>query len=277
MLLFIIYQINFVLVSAFYWNSEQIPCLLNYKWRICGSIISGKLPRFELSGYNCLMRFAQLHEWQVSTTRALEIQRNLAGKILTTGDLALPRLVAGLDVSVSRSGDARAAAVVLTFPELELVETKTVQGKVSFPYVPGLLSFREIPITLEVCKEISNVPDLLIVDGQGYAHPRRIGLASHLGLILNLPTIGCAKSHLYGTYSDPGPGWGDLSQIEAENGEVIGAVVRTKADVKPLFISVGHRITLSSAVHWVLQCSHGYRLPEPTRLAHLASRGESNG
>jgi deoxyribonuclease V len=250
---------------------------VEFKQGIYGRIIFRTLLHSELSGYNCFMRFEQLHTWQVSTTQALEIQRNLAGKIITSDNLPLPRLVAGLDVSVSRSGAARAAAVVLTFPELGLVETKTVQGKVSFPYVPGLLSFREIPITLEVCKEIRSVPDLLIVDGQGYAHPRRIGLASHLGLLLNIPTIGCAKSHLYGNYSDPGPRRGDLSQIEAENGEVIGAVVRTKADVKPLFISIGHRITLSSAIYWVLQCSRGYRLPEPTRLAHLASKGETTG
>ena len=218
------------------------------------------------------MRIVRLHEWNVSTQKALEIQRNLAGRVSRHNGLLTPQLIAGLDVSVNKMNEAIAVAVVLSYPELEVIETAKVKGKVDFPYVPGLLSFREVPLTLKACEALNSQPDLVMVDGQGIAHPRRIGLASHLGLFLDIPTIGCAKSHLYGQFLEPGLESGSTSNIFSDEGETIGAVVRTKTGVKPLFVSVGHQIDLSASIHWVLQCCRGYRLPEPTRLAHLVSK-----
>jgi deoxyribonuclease V len=218
------------------------------------------------------MRIEKLHDWNVSIEQALEIQRNLAKNITQQNNISSPRLIAGLDVSVDKSGGATAVAVVLNYPELKLIETAKARGKVDFPYVPGLLSFREVPLTLKACEQLTSEPDLFMVDGQGIAHPRRIGLASHLGLFLNAPTIGCAKSHLCGKFEQPGIEFGSTSKIIGDEGETIGAVIRTKTGTKSLFVSVGHKIRLSSAVHWVLQCCKGYRLPEPTRLAHLASK-----
>jgi len=218
------------------------------------------------------MKIERLHSWSVSVERALEIQRNLAGRILQTKILSPPRLIAGLDVSINSKREAVAVAVVLNYPELKVVESITVKGNVDFPYLPGLLSFREVPLTLKACEGLKSEPDLMMVDGQGIAHPRRMGLASHIGLFLDLPTIGCAKSHLYGKYQEPGLECGESSKIIGDDGEVIGAVVRTKTGVKPLFVSTGHKIDLSDSVFWVLKCCQGYRLPEPTRLAHLVSK-----
>ena len=219
------------------------------------------------------MRIERLHDWNVTIQQAVEIQRSLAGKVLHHDGVISPHLIAGLDVSVNKLDEATAVAVVLSYPELKLVETAKVRGKVEFPYVPGLLSFREVPLTLKACEKMKSEPDLVIVDGQGIAHPRRIGLASHLGLFLDIPTIGCAKSLLCGKFEQPGLEKGNSSKLNNDKGEIIGAVVRTKTNVKPLFISIGHKVDLASAIHWVLQCCQGYRLPEPTRLAHLASKG----
>lgn len=219
------------------------------------------------------MKIVRLHEWDVTIARALEIQRSLATKIIPHDHLISPRLIAGVDVSVNRSGVANAVAVVLNYPELEVLEISASSGNATFPYIPGLLSFREIPLTLQACEKLTLVPDLVLVDGQGIAHPRRIGLASHLGLFLNTPTIGCAKSPLYGHFELPGNDPGDYSPIFDKDGEIIGAVVRTKSGIKPLYISIGHKIDLPSAIQWVLNCCRGYRLPEPTRQAHLASKG----
>jgi deoxyribonuclease V len=193
--------------------------------------------------------------------------------VSTTGSIPTPRLVLGLDVSVTWRNQARAAAVVLRYPELDIVETVIVKGTVDFPYIPGYLSFREVPISLEACQKVTSNPDLVLVDGQGIAHPRRIGLASHLGLFLDVPTIGCAKSPLFGKYLLPGEYAGNFTYIRDDADQVIGAVVRTKTRVKPLFISVGHKADIASAISWVLKCCRGYRLPDPNRLAHLASKG----
>jgi deoxyribonuclease V len=222
--------------------------------------------------YNGIMRIERIHDWNVTTEQALEIQRSLAHRISQHNGVIVPRLIAGLDVSVNSVNEATAVAVVLSYPELEVAETVKVRGKVDFPYIPGLLSFREVPLTLKACEQINSEPDLVMVDGQGIAHPRRIGLASHLGLFLNVPTIGCAKSHLYGKYAEPSLEAGSTSKLVGDKGDTIGSVVRTKSNVKPLFISIGHKIDLASSIHWVLQCCQGYRLPEPTRLAHLASK-----
>ena len=162
--------------------------------------------------------------------------------------------------------------MVLNYPELRLVETKVVRGKVDFPYVPGLLSFREAPLTLAACEGLALIPDLVLVDGQGIAHPRRFGFASHLGLFLDTPTIGCAKSRLCGRHEEPAEEPGSYAEV-VDGGETIGVALRTKAGSKPLYVSIGHKVDLEAAIYWVLECCRGYRLPEPCRLAHLAAVG----
>lgn len=219
------------------------------------------------------MHIENLHNWNVTVDQAIKIQLELAKGVMLQGKITNPHWIIGLDVSVTRSDEATAAAVLLNYPELKPIEKVVVKGKVEFPYIPGLLSFRELPLTLKVCEKITINPDVVMVDGQGIAHPRHIGIASHLGLFLNVPTIGCAKSLLYGNYQVPGNEAGSFTKITDKEGKIIGAAVRTKSGVKPLFISIGHKIDLPSAIHWVLQCCRGYRLPEPTRIAHLASRG----
>jgi deoxyribonuclease V len=194
----------------------------------------------------------------------------LAGEVIRECNGPVPHLVAGVDISVKRNGTAKAAVVVLSFPDMEMIEVKTVEDDPPFPYVPGLLSFREAPLILAACEQLKVTPDLIMVDGQGIAHPRRFGLASHLGLILDIPAIGCAKSRLCGTFQMPGEEAGSFSELTDED-EIIGAVVRTKTGTNPLFISIGHRIDLPTAIERILECCRGYRLPQPTRLAHLAA------
>jgi deoxyribonuclease V len=219
------------------------------------------------------MEIARRHNWQVTTAEAKQIQLELASKVVRTGSVKNPRLIAGVDISVNRfSKTGRGAAVVLNYPALEIVEVKVVTDNVTFPYVPGLLSFREMPLLLAAFEEIINVPDLVLVDGQGITHPRRIGLASHLGLCLGIPTIGCAKSRLCGECGELDVKQGSHADI-TDNGEVIGAVVRTRSGVKPVYVSTGHMINLEGAIRWVEACCRGYRLPEPTRLAHQAAGG----
>jgi deoxyribonuclease V len=167
---------------------------------------------------------------------------------------------------------AQGAVVVLSHPDLDIVEIKTAEGKLTFPYIPGLLSFRECPLILAACQKLDNTPALVLVDGQGIAHPRRLGLASHLGLFLDIPTIGCAKSILCGRHEPLGEKIVSYAEL-VDNGEIIGAALRTKAGVQPIYVSIGHKIDLASALYWVTQCSRGYRLPEPTRLAHFAAGG----
>jgi len=219
------------------------------------------------------MKVERLHSWQVSPTQALELQRRLAAQVSRSNEVTTPHFIAGVDISAGKAqGIATAAVVVLQYPELRLVETKVVSGKLDFPYVPGLLSFRESPLTLAACQKLTVTPDLILVDGQGVAHPRRFGLASHLGLFLNTPTIGCAKSLLCGEHEEPGEEPGSCAEI-VDKGEIIGVALRTKLGVKPLYVSIGHEVDLEAAIYWVLECCQGYRLPEPTRLAHLAAGG----
>ena len=219
------------------------------------------------------MKVESLHSWQVSTAQALEIQQRLATQVSKRGEVTTPRFIAGVDMSVGKgAGIATGAVVVLQYPELRVVETKVAQGKLELPYIPGLLSFRESPLTLVACQKLTIAPDLVLVDGQGIAHPRRLGLASHLGLFLNTPTIGCAKSILCGSHEAPGAEPGSYTEV-IDRGEIIGAALRTKLGVKPIYVSIGHKIDLQTAISWVMKCCHGYRLPEPTRLAHLAAGG----
>lgn len=215
----------------------------------------------------------KLHGWQVSIAQALDIQTRLAAQVSRESGGLAPRFIAGVDISVNRAnGMAAGAAVVLNYPELELVETSVVNGRLNFPYVPGLLSFRELPLILAACEKLAITPELILVDGQGIAHPRRMGLASHLGLFLDIPTIGCAKSRLCGSHETPGAEPGSYAEV-SDGDEVIGVALRTKPGVKPIYVSIGHMVDLQTAIHWVLKCCRGYRLPEPTRLAHLAAGG----
>lgn len=220
------------------------------------------------------MEISQLHDWQVNPSQAVAIQQELANFVSREDSINDVRFVAGVDISILRFQNvARGAMVVLDYPELEPVEIQIAERNIEFPYVPGLLSFREAPVILDVCQKLSNTPDIVFVDGQGIAHPRRLGLASHLGILLDIPTIGCAKSRLCGGHKTIGTERGDSAKL-VDNDEIVGAVLRTKTNVKPLFISIGHRISLESAVYWVLECGRGYRLPEPTRLAHQAAGGQ---
>jgi len=214
------------------------------------------------------------HDWQVPPAQAMEIQRELAERVSRRDEVGDVRLVAGVDISAPNlQGVARGAVVVLNYPELKLVESQVAEKAIEFPYVPGLLSFRESPVILAACEKLSNTPDLILVDGQGLAHPRRLGLASHLGVLWDKPTIGCAKSRLCGEHGPVETEPGKSSEL-TDGEETIGAVLRTKANTRPLYISIGHKISLETAIRWVLNCCRCYRLPEPTRLAHLAAGGQ---
>jgi deoxyribonuclease V len=197
----------------------------------------------------------------------------LAGRVIpeTTFESTALKTVAGVDVSI-RADQVHAAVVVLSFPDLEPLEQALVSAPVTFPYVPGLLAFREGPGVLAALDRLSKWPDLLVFDAHGLAHPRRMGLASHMGLLLDWPSIGCAKSRLTGTHCEPGERVGDWTPL-LDRRETIGAVVRSRAGVRPLFVSIGHRIDLGTAIDLVLKCGRGYRLPETTRYAHKVAGG----
>jgi len=213
------------------------------------------------------------HPWKVTTAEARAIQLRLARLVSRKNEVSRPKLVAGVDISAPRfQGRVRGTVVVLSYPELEVVEIGAVEQTVDFPYIPGLLSFRESPVILAAYEKLRSKPDLILVDGQGIAHPRRFGIASHLGVLLDVPTIGCAKSLLCGTHDVLGPEAGRTAGIE-HGGEVVGMALRTKANVRPVYVSIGHKVDLAAAVSWVSRCCRGYRLPEPTRLAHLAASG----
>jgi len=219
------------------------------------------------------MKIRDLHGWQVTIDQAKAIQRRLVTLISTKNEITSPQLIAGVDIAAPNAqGIATGAIVVLGYPQLNLLEVKIAKQKVSFPYVPGFLSFRELPPILSACEKLLKDPDLVLVDGQGMAHPRRFGLASHLGLLINIPTIGCAKSRLCGTHETVKESAGSFAELRDGN-EIIGAVVRTKDRVKPLYISAGHKTDLETAIFWALECCRGYRVTEPTRLAHLAAAG----
>jgi deoxyribonuclease V len=221
------------------------------------------------------VKIQNLHGWQITAAEAKQIQLGLASQVSPKSNHIEPRFIGGVDISAPNpAGFARAAAIVLSYPEFDIVEVKTIEDKPNFPYVPGLLSFREAPLILAVCEKLSVNPDLIIVDGQGIAHPRRFGIASHLGLILDTPTIGCAKSRLCGTHSPVASQAGAYADL-IDNGEIIGVALRTKVNTKPVYVSIGHMIDLSTAIGWVMNCCRGYRLPEPSRLAHLAASGNS--
>jgi deoxyribonuclease V len=221
------------------------------------------------------MHLAFSHRWDLSVQEARALQPKLAGKVLdqTTFDPASVQTVAGVDVGF-RKNVAHAAVVVLSYPDLRLVDQAVGQAPATFPYVPGLLTFREGPSVLRALERLTIWPDVLIFDGHGVAHPGRIGLAAHMGILLDHPSIGCAKSRLVGAHDEPGQAVGDWAPL-TDQGEIIGAVVRSRAKVKPLFVSIGHRVDLATAITIVLTCTRGYRLPETTRFAHKLASEQS--
>lgn len=218
------------------------------------------------------MNITQRHEWVTTIEEATLIQQQLQPEVITQDKLGEIRYVAGVDVGFEEEGTiSRAAVAVLSFPDLQLQEKAIAKRPTSFPYLPGFLSFREIPVVIEALEQINITPDLILCDGQGLAHPLRFGLACHLGVLLNLPTIGVAKSLFIGEYEELPQKKGSWQPL-IDQGETIGAVLRSRTDVKPLYVSIGHRISLPTAIAYVLQCTTQYRLPETTRFAdHLAS------
>jgi len=222
------------------------------------------------------MEIKKLHSWNLSYSQAIELQKRLAVQVKHLKLKNRTKIIAGLDCAFSRDGTKIiAAVVVLQLPKLETIETTSAVRKVTFPYIPGLLSFREAPVCIAAVEKLRNQPDLFIIDGQGIAHPRRLGLAAHLGLFFEKPTIGCAKSRLTGHFEEPPLEKGGYSLLKDKktdkqkaNHDIIGAVVRTRTNVKPVFVSVGNKCILDEAIEFVLACAIKYRLPEPTRLAH---------
>jgi deoxyribonuclease V len=220
------------------------------------------------------LKYRRLHSWDVSPREAIAIQKLLRGLIEPVWKGGKIGRVAAADVGFPDRATVRAAIAVLSFPDFEIVETSVETLPCHFPYVPGLLSFREIPGLLAALEGIRSRPDVFLCDGQGIAHRRRMGLAAHVGLLLRLPVIGCAKSVLYGRFEEPAPGKGAYTPMIADDGEIIGAAVRTRDRVKPVYVSVGNRIDLKTAVEIVLKCATRYRIPEPLRAAHRLSVGK---
>lgn len=212
------------------------------------------------------------HSWDLSPQEASEVQSDLAAKVERQLRMGPVRHVAGIDVSV-RDDVARAAVVILDFKGLDPIDYAIATRPVTFPYVPGLLAFREGPVVLDALERVTTTPDLLIFDGQGLAHPRRLGIASHIGLLVDMPAIGCAKSRLCGQHDEPGEEPGEYAFL-VDKGEVIGAVLRTRRGVKPVYVSVGHRVDLATSIEYVSDCCRIYRLPETTRWAHRVAGGD---
>jgi deoxyribonuclease V len=215
------------------------------------------------------VRIRSLHRWRLSCRGAAALQAALAPQVILRGGPRSPKLVAGADPSHHPPTHRLFAGVLLLDAErLSILEEVRAEGRSRFPYVPGLLSFREAPLLLRAFRKLRTVPDLVLLDGQGAAHPRGFGLASHVGLLLDLPTIGVAKSLLVGEHEEPGPQAGDHADL-VYKGRPVGSALRTKAGVRPVYVSPGHRVGRSKARSLVLACSRGYRIPEPTRLAHI--------
>jgi len=212
------------------------------------------------------------HPWDVSPAEAQKIQRRLRKCVLVEPLSRQPEVIAGVDVSV-KGKQARAAVVLLSYPGLTTLRAVTAEMPVSFPYVPGLLAFREGPVVLAALEQLESRPDILMFDAHGLAHPRRMGLATHLGILLDMSAVGCAKSRLRGTYVEPNEQKGSWALL-VDGDEVIGAVVRTRGGVRPVFVSIGHRVDLEAAISLVLDCATRHRLPEPTRWAHRVAGGE---
>ena len=216
----------------------------------------------------------KFHNWNLTPQEAMRVQTEMQERLVLRWDGRPIHTVGGVDVSI-KGEFTRAAIVVLRYPGLTPIEAAVEDTPLVFPYIPGLLSFREGPAVLAAWSKLQNKPDLLMFDGQGIAHPRGIGIASHMGLWLERPSIGVAKSRLYGLHAEVGPKPGDRTQLLDKNTNVIGAVIRTREKSNPLYISPGHLMDVEHAVEFVLACSTGYRLPEPTRWAHKVAGGET--
>src|ERR671925_1863850 len=229
------------------------------------------------------MKANALHPWQVSTHEAIAIQKRLRTQVIVEDTLGELRYIAGADISTSKdSPKAYAGVVVLSYPALEVVEERGLEDAVAFPYVPGLLAFREGPLLIKVFEQLTADPDVIVFDGQGLAHPRGMGIASHMGLVFDKPSIGCAKSLLFGRYQEPDHEKGAWADLRDPQGHIIGAVVRSKPKTTPIFVSIGHRLDLPTAIRILIECTRGVRIPEPTRLAHnfvtqLSSGGGHKG
>jgi deoxyribonuclease V len=217
------------------------------------------------------MHIQHLHDWKLSSQDAIQLQKDLAARLIDDQalDMMAVRRVAGVDVSVKK-GVSQAAVVVASFPDLMHIETVTAQMPTQYPYIPGLLTFREGPVLEAAFKQLQHEPDVFIFDGMGQIHPRRMGIAAHMGLWLERPTIGCGKTHFVGEYDAPATEKGAYSDLTYK-GQRLGVVLRTRKNVKPVYVSVGHRAELRSAVQFVLACTPKYRLPEPIRMAHNAA------
>jgi len=221
------------------------------------------------------MRAKLSHPWDLPVEEAKELQRQLSSKVVERDELPREiRTVAGVDVHKVNEGLYQAVVCVMSFPSLDIIEVASVVERISFPYIPGLLAFREGPAVLKAFERVRVEPDVAIFDAHGRSHPRRFGLACHIGVVLDLPSIGCAKSKLYGYYEEPPDEEGAASPlIDPADDSVLGMVVRTRKGSAPVFVSVGHRVSLETAVRLVLQCVKGHRIPEPARVAHnLASK-----
>ena len=219
------------------------------------------------------MEIKTLHDWATSTAEAKIIQEKFRDKVIRSTQLKKVSRVAGVDIGFENQGKiTRAAIAVLSFPQLLILEKQVIRTKTTFPYIPGYLSFREVPAALKAFEKLKNTPDLILCDGQGIAHPRRFGLACHLGLWTKLPTIGVAKSRLIGTYQEPGIKKGNWKPL-MDKDEQIGAVLRTRDNVSPVYVSIGHKVDLPTAIQFTLDCTTRYRLPETTRWAHKLASG----
>lgn len=208
---------------------------------------------------------AGLSRFDLSPAEARELQRQIPPRVVRRDRLGKVRMVAGADIAL-RENEGFAAVILYSFPELEERERAWCSGELKFPYVPGLLAFRELPLLLKAFAKLRRKPDLVLADAHGWAHPRRAGMACHLGLVLDMPTIGCAKSLLVGEYAEPGSTRGSVSALR-DGKEQIGTVVRTRDGVRPVFVSCGHRVSLATAVRLTLACCDGYRIPKPLRQA----------
>jgi deoxyribonuclease V len=212
------------------------------------------------------------HNWSPTEAEAKTIQAELRDRVIKSDRFTQVRYVAGVDTGFNKDDSTtKAAVVVLSFPDLKPVDRASVKIPTNFPYIPGFLSFREIPVLIEAIDKLTTLPDLILCDGQGYAHPRRFGLACHLGVLLDLPTIGVAKTRFIGQHEDVPTERGNWQPLR-DNGEIVGAVLRSQTNVKPLYISIGHKISLPTAIDYVLRCAPRYRLPETTRLADRLSK-----
>lgn len=209
-----------------------------------------------------------MHSWDVSIKEAISIQKELAQKVIAQGRPEIIEIIAGIDISYDKDSNLCFCTIVmLNYSNMEIISINHVYDDICFPYVPGLLSFREGPIIIKAYESLSVKPDIILFDGQGIAHPRRLGIASHIGIYLGVPSIGCAKSRLYGTYKEPGIKVGSREYLYDRNGQTIGVVLRTKANVRPVFVSPGHLVGVDESAQIVMSCVRGYRLPQPTRLA----------